>query len=97
MGLGFGNGWNSSGKYGVDFLQIFENNEMQVGAVEIKNAESSQTAFVGLAQKVYAGKQSALGRPELPEASLKNNSLKVGKVDIDTVSYTHLDVYKRQR
>ncbi|KGF09825.1 hypothetical protein HMPREF1635_01160 [Clostridiales bacterium S5-A14a] len=84
MGLGFGNGWNSSGKYGVDFLQTFENNEMQVGAVEIKNAESSQTAFVGLSQKVYAGKQSYEGRPELPEASLKNNSLKVGKVDIDT-------------
>ena len=84
MGLGFGNGWNSSGKYGVDFLQTFENNEMQVGAVEIKNAESPQTAFVGLAQKLYAGKQSKEGRPELPEASLKNNSLKVGKVDIDT-------------
>ena len=84
MGLGFGNGWNSSGKYGVDFLQTFENNEMQVGAVEIKNAESSQTAFVGLSQKVYAGKQSKEGRPELPEASLKNNSLKVGKLDIDT-------------
>ena len=84
MGLGFGNGWNSSGKYGVDFLQTFENNEMQVGAVEIKNAESSQTAFVGLAQKVYAGKQSHEGRPELPEASLKNNTLKVGKLDIDT-------------
>ena len=84
MGLGFGNGWNSSGKYGVDFLQTFENNEMQVGAVEIKNAESPQTAFVGLSQKLYAGKQSKEGRPELPEASLKNNSLKVGKVDIDT-------------
>ena len=84
MGLGFGNGWDSSKKYGVDFLQTFENNEMQVGAVEIKNAESSQTAFVGLSQKVYAGKQSKEGRPELPEASLKNNSLKVGKVDIDT-------------
>ena len=84
MGLGFGNGWNSSGKYGVDFLQTFENNEMQVGAVEIKNAESSQTAFVGLAQKLYAGKQSYEGRPEFPEASLKNNTLKVGKVDIDT-------------
>ena len=84
MGLGFGNGWNSSNKYGVDFLQTFENNEMQVGAVEIKNAESSQTAFVGLSQKVYAGKQSKEGRPELPEASLKNNSLKVGKLDIDT-------------
>ena len=84
MGLGFGNGWNSSGRYGVDFLQTFENNEMQVGAVEIKNAESSQTAFVGLSQKVYAGKQSHEGRPELPEASLKNNTLKVGKLDIDT-------------
>ena len=84
MGLGFGNGWNSSGKYGVDFLQTFENNEMQVGAVEIKNSESSQTAFVGLAQKLYAGKQSVDGRPEFPEASLKNNTLKVGKLDIDT-------------
>lgn len=84
VGFGFGNGWNSSGKYGVDFLQKFENNQMHVGSVEIKNDKSTQTALVGLSQKVYAGKQSYQGRPEFPEASLKNNKLTVGKMDIDT-------------
>ena len=91
MGLGFGNGWNSNGKDGVDFLQVLENNTISVGGVEIKNDKSTQVAFLGLAQKAYAGNETHADRPTLPEVSAKENILTVGDVNIDAPNaYTML-------
>lgn len=91
MGLGFGNGWNSNGKDGVDFLQVLENNTISVGGVEIKNDKSTQVAFLGLAQKAYAGNETHADRPTLPEVSAKGNTLTVGEVNIDAPNaYTML-------
>ncbi|MBY0584634.1 hypothetical protein K5I04_04140 [Murdochiella sp. Marseille-P8839] len=91
MGLGFGNGWNSNGKDGVDFLQVLENNKISVGGVEIKNDKSTQVAFLGLAQKAYAGNETHADRPTLPEVSAKENTLTVGDVNIDAPNaYTML-------
>ena len=91
MGLGFGNGWSSNGKDGVDFLQVLEKNTISVGGVEIKNDKSTQVAFVGLAQKAYAGNETHADRPTLPEVSAKENTLTVGDVNIDAPNaYTML-------
>lgn len=97
MGLGFGNGWNSNGKDGVDFLQVLENNTISVGGVEIKNDKSTQVAFVGLAQKAYAGNETHKDRPILPEVSAKENTLTIGDVNIDAPNaYTMLYPFMRE-
>lgn len=97
MGLGFGNGWSSNGKDGVDFLQVLENNKISVGGVEIKNDKSTQVAFVGLAQKAYAGNETHADRPTLPEVSAKENTLTVGDVNIDAPNaYTMLYPFMRE-
>lgn len=97
MGLGFGNGWNSDGKDGVDFLQVLENNTISVGGVEIKNDKSTQVALVGLAQKAYAGNETDANRPTLPEVSAKGNTLTVGDVNIDVSNaYTMLYPFMRE-
>ncbi|WP_066925157.1 Spy0128 family protein [Murdochiella massiliensis] len=91
MGLGFGNGWSSNGEDGVDFLQVLEKNTISVGGVEIKNDKSTQVAFVGLAQKAYAGNETHADRPTLPEVSAKENTLTVGDVNINAPNaYTML-------
>ena len=80
--LGFYNGWNSAGTDGVDWIHIHEDNVYDIGAIELQGTANSTILFAGAAEKWRTGTGALIPSFVLPEASLRNNRISVGEVDI---------------
>lgn len=79
----FHNTWNSDGTNGVNWLHYNENNTYTIGAIDARGTGNAQVAFDGLGAKWRTGTKPLGNTSDLPEASLKNNSLVVGDVNIN--------------
>lgn len=77
--IGFNNDWNSSENSGVNWIHVNENNNYDVGQIDLKSDKIIQ--FNALGKKWRTG-QNPLGTQKLPEASLKDNKVIVGDINI---------------
>ena len=83
---GFYNTWNSNSKDGVNWAHFFEDNEITIGEIDLKQNSNSVLQYYGFGEKFRTGNLSDRevkdGYMALEEVSAKNNTLNVGKLTL---------------
>lgn len=83
---GFYNTWNSNSKDGVNWAHFFEDNEITIGEIDLKQKSNYALQYYGLGEKFRTGtlsdREVKEGYKTLEEVSAKNNTLNVGKLTL---------------
>ena len=83
---GFYNTWNSNSKDGVNWAHFFEDNEITIGEIDLKQNSNYALQYYGLGEKFRTGtlsdREVKEGYKPLEEVSAKNNTLNVGKLTL---------------
>lgn len=80
--IGHGMRWNSSGKYGLNWVVVNKDNKYSVGKVDLTGMKGAQIVFDALGKKTRTGERDDASLPKLPEVALENTTLNVGEFKI---------------
>ncbi|WIK58460.1 LPXTG cell wall anchor domain-containing protein [Actinotignum urinale] len=80
--IGHGMRWNSSGKYGLNWVVVNKDNKYSVGKVNLTGMKGAQIVFDALGKKTRTGERDDASLPKLPEVALENTTLNVGEFKI---------------
>ena len=80
--IGHGMRWNSSSKYGLNWVVVNKDNKYSVGKVELTGTTGAQIVYDALGEKTRTGERDDASLPKLPEAALENTTLNVGELKI---------------